>query len=46
LLKVREKEMHDGESKSEDENEEDDTPFQYYTEDEGGATAEVDSDNE
>jgi hypothetical protein len=46
LLKVREKEVHDGESKSEDENEEDDTLFQYCTEVEGGATAEVDSDNE
>jgi hypothetical protein len=46
LLNVREKEVHDGESESEDENEEDDTLFQYYSEDEGGATAEVDCDNE
>jgi hypothetical protein len=44
LLKVREKEVHDGES--EDENEEDDTLFQYCSEDEGGATTEVDSDDE
>jgi hypothetical protein len=44
LLKVREKEVHDGES--EDENVEDDTLFQYYSEDEGGATTEVDSDDE
>jgi hypothetical protein len=44
LLKVREKELHDGES--EHENEEDDTCFHYYSEDEGGATTEVDSDDE
>jgi hypothetical protein len=44
LLKVREKEVHDGES--EDENEEDDTLFQYCSEDEGGATTEVGSDDE
>jgi hypothetical protein len=36
--------VHDGES--EDENVEDDTLFQYYSEDEGGATTEVDSDDE
>jgi hypothetical protein len=46
LLKVREKEVHDGESESEDENEETGTLFQYCSEDEGGATAEVDSDDE
>jgi hypothetical protein len=46
LLKVREKEVHDGESESEDENEEDGTHFQYYSEDERCATAEVDSNNE
>jgi hypothetical protein len=44
LLKVREKEVHDGES--EYENEEDDTLFQYCSEDEGGATTEIDSDGE
>jgi hypothetical protein len=44
LLKVREKEVHDGES--EDENEKDDTLFQYCNEDEGGAPTEVDSDDE
>jgi hypothetical protein len=44
LLKVREKEVHDVES--EDENEEDDTLFQYCSEDEGGAKTEVDSNNE
>jgi hypothetical protein len=42
LLKVRKKEVHDGES----ENEEDDTLFQYCSEDEGGATAEVNNDDE
>jgi hypothetical protein len=46
LLKVREKHVHDGESESEDENEEDDTLFQYCSEDEGGATTEIDSDDE
>jgi hypothetical protein len=46
LLKVREKEVHAGESESEDENEEDGTHFQYYSEDERCATAEVDSNNE
>jgi hypothetical protein len=44
LLKVREKEVHDGEN--EDENEKDDTLFQYCSEDEGGATTEVNSDDE
>jgi hypothetical protein len=44
LLKVREKEVHEGES--EDENEEDDTLFQYCSEDEGGPTTEVDSHDE
>jgi hypothetical protein len=44
LLKIREKEVHDGES--EDENEEDDTLFQYCSEDEGGATTQVNSDDE
>jgi hypothetical protein len=39
LLKVREKEVHD-------ESEEDDTLFQYYSEDEGGATAKIDNDDE
>jgi hypothetical protein len=43
LLKVREKEVHD---ESKDENEKDDTLFQYCSEDEGGSTAEVDSDDE
>jgi hypothetical protein len=46
LLKVREKEVHDGESESEDENEEDDTLFWYCSEHEGGAMAEVDNDDE
>jgi hypothetical protein len=36
--------VHDGES--EDKNEEDDTLFQYCSEDEGGAATEVDSDDE
>jgi hypothetical protein len=44
LLKVREKEVHDGESK--DKNGEDDTLFQYCSEDEGAATVEVDIDDE
>jgi hypothetical protein len=43
LLKVREKEVHDGEG--EDGNKEDDTLFQYCSEDEGGATTEVDNDD-
>jgi hypothetical protein len=46
LLKVREKEVHDGESESEDENEEDDTLFWYCSEHEGDAMAEVDNDDE
>jgi hypothetical protein len=44
LLKVREKGVHDGER--EDENEEDDTLFQYCSEDDGGAIAEVNEDDE
>jgi hypothetical protein len=43
LLKFREKEVHDGES--EDENEEDDTLFKYCSENERGATTEVDNDD-
>jgi hypothetical protein len=47
LLKVREKEVHDeSEDENEDKNEEYDTLFQYCSEDEGGATSEVDSDDE
>jgi hypothetical protein len=38
--------MHEGERESEDENEEGDTLFQYCSEDEGGATTEIDSDDE
>jgi hypothetical protein len=44
LLKVREKEVHD--SESEEENEEDGTLFEYCSENEGGATTEVDGDDE
>jgi hypothetical protein len=44
LLKVREKEVHDGES--EDKNKEEDKLFQCCSADEGGATTEVDSDDE
>jgi hypothetical protein len=36
--------VHD--SESEDKNEEDETLFQYCSEDEGGATTEVDTDDE
>jgi hypothetical protein len=43
-MKDTAKEVHDGES--EDENEEDDTLFEYYSEDEGGATTEVSIDYE
>jgi hypothetical protein len=44
LMKDIDKEVHNIEG--EDENEEDDTLFEYYSENEGGATIEVDNDDE
>jgi hypothetical protein len=44
LMKDADKEVHDG--KGEDENKEDDTLFENYNEDEGGAITEIDIDDE
>jgi hypothetical protein len=44
LMKDIDKEVRDGED--EDKNKEDDTLFEYRSEDEGSGTIEVDSDNE